>query len=112
MTVKNGNAALKRTIGRPKGSRNRPKVADTRESPRDRFLRLATYRVQHVLYAIRLVGNLSAASYKYDDQDIKQMRAIIDDAVDTTFSRFTVSENKPFNFSFGKAASPRAEHVG
>jgi hypothetical protein len=95
--------AEKRTAGRPKGSKNKTVQhrAQAGETPRDKFLRLATYRMQHVLYAIRLLGNLSAPTYKYEEQDIKRMRGVLDDAINTSFRRFTSVEPRAYNFSFG-----------
>ena len=48
--------------------------SERKETPRDRFVRLAERRVTKALKSIQLVGNLSnRTNYEYSDEDVKRM---------------------------------------
>jgi hypothetical protein len=59
------------------------------ESPAEKFIRLATSRVRHLLNELRILGNLSnRASYRYNEQQVAEIFEAIDDAVSDAKARF------------------------
>ena len=56
--------------------------ADTKETPEERFCRLATRRTNHILHHVRVLGNLAnRATYRFTDEQIVRIFAVIDAAV-------------------------------
>ncbi len=64
------------------------KVVEVRESRRDKFLRLATPRVNRILNSIRLVGNLATSNYQWTDDDIDKMIKAVEEQLVKTRARF------------------------
>ena len=63
--------------------------APRQESPRDRFVRLATTRVNKALKAIALIGNLSERSnYSYAPDDVAKIFAALERELRASKLRF------------------------
>lgn len=58
------------------------------ETKRERFLRIATPRMQRALTSIRLLGNLSSPNYGWDAQDVEMMRSQLTQVLNDTLQRF------------------------
>lgn len=58
------------------------------ESKRERFLRIATPRVNRVLQAIQLLGNLSSPVYEWNDEDVNAIQKAIVDELGKSLSQF------------------------
>ncbi|HLC31469.1 MAG TPA: hypothetical protein VJK51_02285, partial [Candidatus Nanoarchaeia archaeon] len=53
---------------------------DKEESKKDRFKRIATRRVNDILYKLRLLGNCANTSvYDYNDEDKRKIFSAIDE---------------------------------
>jgi hypothetical protein len=78
------------------------------ETPRSRFLRLAPSRIEAALKKISLLGNLARAGYEYEPDEVKQMLAALDNAVDDIRQKFTKTPGKTktggFSFKHRSAA--------
>jgi len=68
------------------------------ESKRDRFLRIATPRMQRALTAIRLLGNLSSPTYGWEKQDVEMIRSTLTQALNETMTRFDKSRKAEVAF--------------
>lgn len=69
----------------------------SKESPHDRFVRLASKRTNTVLEKIRVLGNCSnTAVYEYTEEEIKKMFAVIESELRTARSKFKTSNKKSF----------------
>jgi hypothetical protein len=67
------------------------------ETPRDRFVRLATIRTNSVLRSLRILGNCSNKYvYEYSDSDIQKIFGEIDKALRETKSKFRGIRKKEF----------------
>lgn len=69
-----------------------------KESPEDRFKRLASLRTQNALKRIKLVGNLSGPGYKYTDEQIDKIIAVLRGAVDEVEARFKKGQGEKAEF--------------
>ena len=59
------------------------------ETKRDKFIRLAEYRVNQVLDGLRKIGNLSdKRNYEYSDQDIDKIFSVLSKEINKTKNRF------------------------
>jgi len=58
------------------------------ESRRDRFIRIATPRIERALNSIRLLGNLASANYEWGPEDVAKIRQSVTGVLDTTLARF------------------------
>lgn len=74
------------------------------ETKHDRFRRLATARMIHARYAIRLLGNLSARSlYESTPDEVARMRAaLLDDVADMAKKFMANVRRQEFSFSVPK----------
>jgi len=70
-----------------------------KESPEDRFKRLASLRTQNALKRIKLVGNLSGPGYKYIDEQVDRIINALRGAVDEVESRFKKGKEKEAGFT-------------
>lgn len=68
-----------------------------KETRREKFNRLATYRTNAVLDKIRILGNLSNRSnYDYDEADVKKIFNAIEEQVRLLKARFMNKKRKVF----------------
>ncbi len=69
-----------------------------KETPRDKFTRLATNRVNNALKYIQLIGNLSNRSnYDYSNEDIEKIYATLGEELRKSKQRFSTKQsNKKF----------------
>lgn len=68
------------------------------ETRKDKFKRLATFRINAVLEKLRLLGNLSnKANYDYSEEDVKKIFLVIEKQLKVIKSRFY--GNKKVKFS-------------
>ncbi len=64
-----------------------------KETPRDKFVRLATKRVNNAIKTIQLLGNLSNTSnYSYNRMDIEKIFKVLDDEMNSTKRLFLSKE--------------------
>lgn len=71
--------------------------APPQETPRDRFLRLATIRTNSVLRDIRILGNCSNRYvYQYSDTEVNRIFSEIEKALKDTKAKFRTSRRKEF----------------
>lgn len=70
-----------------------------KESPEERFRRLASLRTQNALKRIKLVGNLSGSGYKYTDEQVAKILSALRSAVDEVEARFRKQEKKEAEFT-------------
>lgn len=71
-----------------------------RESPHDKFRRLAEARVNKAIDKITLVGNLASRNYKFTIDDVESIRVQLQNALDATMARFRKKRKegiKPFS---------------
>ena len=63
---------------------------ETTETPkRDKFVKLATQRVNNALKQIALIGNLAnKGTYDYSKEDINRIFKALDEALEATHARF------------------------
>jgi hypothetical protein len=65
------------------------------ETDRDKFVRLATNRVNNALKAIQLVGNLSnRGNYEYAERDVERIFAAMTAEIKACRERFSASGSK------------------
>jgi len=68
------------------------------ETDRDKFIRLATKRVNNALKAIQLVGNLSnRGNYDFEDKDVEKIFAALTSEIKNCRERFSASGSKNKN---------------
>lgn len=69
------------------------------ESKRERFLRIAAKRTQHVLERFRILGNCSNRSvYEYTAEDIEKIFAAIQEELEDTRRKFQDRKKKRDDF--------------
>lgn len=72
----------------------------TKESKRDRFVRVVESRTNKIIDMLRLLGNCSNGSnYEYDEEDVRQIFAAIEKEVKAAKSAFLGIETKKERFS-------------
>lgn len=76
------------TNGHTQVTRHGRKAPPANEDSHARFRRLADPRMRSALSAVRLVGNLSADTYKWTDQELDVMRGTLTEAVRIAMQRF------------------------
>ena len=60
------------------------------QKKRDKFVRLATKRVNRTIRDLRLIGNLSNKSaYAYSDEDVRKVLRALQRELDTIKARFS-----------------------
>ena len=65
------------------------------ETDRDKFVRLATKRVNNALKAIQLIGNLSnRGNYEYAERDVERIFAALITETKSCRERFSASGSK------------------
>jgi len=74
------------------------KAAGQEETPEQKFKRLATARVNNALKKIKLIGNLSAPSYKYTDEEIAKIIQGLKFAVEEVEVKFAKGKKKESGF--------------
>ena len=68
------------------------------ESDRDKFVRLATKRVNNALKTIQLIGNLSnRGNYEFTDKDVERIFAALSSEIKNCRERFGASGSKNKN---------------
>ena len=66
-------------------------------SKKDRFKRLATYRVNVVLKALKVLGNCSnRGAYEYSEDEVQKIFKEIETEIKNTKSRFYYKRRKKF----------------
>lgn len=66
----------------------------SKESKSEKFKRIATLRVNHILRRIKSLGNLSNKSqYEYSETNVRKMFSTIDRELRIIKDRFTSSNN-------------------
>ena len=67
------------------------------ETKAERFKRLATKRIQNVLYALRVLGNCANRGvYEYTSEDVRKIFNAIDKQVDDIKTKFKDTGNLEF----------------
>ena len=67
----------------------------SKETKRERFVRLAEARTNKIINMLQLLGNCSSRiNYEYTDEDIKKIFGAIEKEVKATKSKFTDGEVK------------------
>jgi hypothetical protein len=74
------------------------------ETPEEKFYRLATSRVNHILDHLRILGNLASPNYRYSDQQIARIFGAIQAAVDETQALFRPRRKAEFRL---EVANPK-----
>ena len=68
------------------------------ETDREKFIRLATKRVNNALKSIQLIGNLSnRGNYDYADKDIERIFSALTTEIKNCRERFSASGSKNKN---------------
>jgi len=66
-----------------------------RKNDRDKFVRLATKRVNAALKAIQLIGNLSNRSnYDYGDEDVQKIFKALQEELNTSRKKFDLAQKR------------------
>jgi hypothetical protein len=66
-----------------------------RKEDREKFLRLATKRVNSALKAIQLIGNLSNRSnYDYADEEVQKIFKALQDELNTARKKFQLAQKR------------------
>lgn len=61
----------------------------SKETKRERFRRLASYRTNEVLYRLKVLGNCANRQlYEYDEEEVAKIFSEIDQAVKDAKSKF------------------------
>ncbi len=72
----------------------------SKESKRDRFVRIAEARTNKILDMLRLLGNCSSKSnYEYTDKDIKKIFSTLEREIKDTKNRFMGIDSKEEKFT-------------
>lgn len=67
------------------------------ETPRDRFRRLATLRVNEILKRFKILGNCAnRRNYEYDQKDVYKMFEVIEKKMEETKRKFFDAQEKEF----------------
>lgn len=94
------NEQLQRNI------RRKRKSLPAGETPRDKFIRLATSRVTTAVQSIRLVGNLANRHvYRYEDEDVQAIRTTVMAALDEALSQFAPRVRQPISLKLAVTKS-------
>ncbi len=68
------------------------------ETDREKFIRLATKRVNNALKAIQLVGNLSnRGNYDFEDKDVEKIFSALTSEIKNCRERFSAAGSKNKN---------------
>lgn len=73
----------------------------TKESKKEKFIRLAEKRVTKVLAEFRKVGNLAGPTYEYTEEQVKAIITALNDGISNISVRFgepCSAENESFSF--------------
>lgn len=71
------------------------------ESKRERFIRIAAKRTQHVLERVRILGNCANRSvYEYSSDDVDKIFAAIEEELQDTRRRFKDRKKRTDEFKF------------
>ena len=72
-------------------------IVERRETPEERFRRLATKRTNSILNDLRKLGNLSnRVNYRYSEEDVERIFTAIYEAVADIETRFHKQEKQDF----------------
>ena len=72
----------------------------SKETKRDRFVRIAEARTNKILDMLRLLGNCSSKSnYEYTDKDIKKIFSTLERELKDTKNRFMGIDSKEEKFT-------------
>lgn len=75
----------------------------TKETKRERFIRVAESRTNKIIDMIQLLANCAnKSSYEYDEDDIKQMFGRLDKELKSARNRFLGVDEKDEKFKFKK----------
>ena len=67
-----------------------PDLIETKpETGKEKFARIAQYRMYHTLHAIRLLGNLASPVYDWSPEQIAQINNTLIEAIQSQMSKFT-----------------------
>ncbi len=92
-------ATEKPTGKKPRKARVKPPENETKA---EKFIRLASARMEKTLTAIATIGNLSSrANYDYSEEQVDAMRKALESAVAATMSQFNpkaATTSKKFSF--------------
>jgi len=70
---------------------------NVKETPRERFKRIATYRVNMVLDRLDKLANCANRNYyEYTEEDVKEIFRVIETKVKEVKALFTFSKKKKF----------------
>ena len=71
------------------------KPVDPKETPEQRFKRLAVYRTQRVIEALRILSHCANQyQYKYTAQEVEKIFSAIGDEITKTRTKFESSEKR------------------
>lgn len=72
----------------------------SKESRRERFVRIAEARTNKILTMLRLLGNCSSkANYEYTEKDIRQIFGVLEKEIRNTRNRFMGIDAKEEKFT-------------
>jgi hypothetical protein len=72
-------------------------MSEKRETPEERFKRIATARTNAVIDKLRILGNLSNRKlYSYSDEDVRRIFTAINRQVREVKSKFETRQEKRF----------------
>ncbi|WP_428081185.1 hypothetical protein [Candidatus Avelusimicrobium alvi] len=72
----------------------------SKESRRERFIRIAEARTNKILTMLRLLGNCSSkANYEYTEKDIRQIFGALEKEIRNTRNRFMGIDTKEEKFT-------------
>ena len=73
--------------------------ANPNETAEEKFIRIANLRVPNAIKRIKLIGNLSASTYKCSDEQVGKIIAGLRQAVDEIEAKFKKGSKKSDQFS-------------
>jgi hypothetical protein len=74
-----------------------PRIRRNNETPREKFIRLATSRTNEVLRKLRILGNCANKNfYEYTEEDVKKIFSAIEEELRTVKSKFKNSHQSEF----------------
>jgi hypothetical protein len=74
--------------------------AEVEKENRERFLRIATPRVQRVIKGLNVLGNCAGSGYAYTPEQVVKMEKVLLDALTNTLSLFRKKREKQEGFAF------------
>jgi len=83
-----------------KTSHKKEKTQSITETKEERFLRIATPRVNKAVKSISVVGYCAGAGYGYTPEQVQQIVDTLFVAVQSLSDRFAVKQNKQSEFTF------------